>query len=357
MKKYEKHQREYTILGSGVVMASILGKKMFEFFGGELSEIISIVKNGVYYHLQVESERQDMSRHFMQRLNRNEIDLEKEYIQFDKMVSEYEEFIFKPSEEFLLEDILTLFKFYEDLAPVALASFDPIDVLEELDKDKRDNFLQWSQKTRRREEVIYKNGENKFIPRYLEWFKNNYASSYEVDDLKYLVYTEIIAFIKEKKSLPSRNSLLERKDWLYIRQYPFWQIEFFSGKQAEKIILENNFLIQNSDQYENLNQLKGVSAYGGKVRGKVRLIRSVVDLKDFEEGEIIVSPMTEPSYLPIMKKASAFVTNEGGMLCHAAIVARELQKPCVIGTKIATHVFKDGDEVEVDASSGIIKLI
>ena len=67
--------------------------------------------------------------------------------------------------------------------------------------------------------------------------------------------------------------------------------------------------------------------------------------------------MTEPSYLPIMKKAAAFITNEGGVLCHAAIVARELQKPCIIGTKIATHVFKDGDLVEVDADSGIIKKI
>lgn len=357
MKKYEKYQRDYTIVGSGVVFASMMNEKMLEFFGEMMHEAITIIKNGVYYYFQVEGQRQTVARSFMHRLNQGEIDLEKEYIEFDKMVSDYEKFISKPSEEFLLEDILTLFKFYEDLLPVAVASFDPINVLEELDEDKRDNFLQWSKKTRCREEVIYKNGEMKFIPRYLEWFKNNYASNYEVDDLKYLVYTEIIAFIKEKKSLPSRNSLLERKDCFYVKYSPFWQIEFFSGKQAEKIILENNFFTQNSNQYENLNQLKGFSAYGGKVRGKVRLIRSVVDLKDFEEGEIIISPMTEPSYLPIMKKALAFVTNEGGILCHASIVARELQKPCIIGTKIATHVFKDGDEVEVDATNGIIRKV
>src|SRR3989338_1885385 len=65
--------------------------------------------------------------------------------------------------------------------------------------------------------------------------------------------------------------------------------------------------------------------------------------------------MTDPSYLPIMKRALAFVTNEGGVLCHAAIVARELKKPCIIGTKHATHIFKDGDLVEVDAIQGIIK--
>jgi pyruvate,water dikinase len=67
--------------------------------------------------------------------------------------------------------------------------------------------------------------------------------------------------------------------------------------------------------------------------------------------------MTDPHYLPIMKKAAAFVTDEGGLLCHAAIVARELKKPCVISTKVATKIFKDGDLVEVDANRGIIRKI
>mgnify|MGYP001564748046 CR=1 FL=1 len=58
-----------------------------------------------------------------------------------------------------------------------------------------------------------------------------------------------------------------------------------------------------------------------------------------------------------MRKAAAFVTDEGGILCHAAIVARELKKPCIIGTKIATRVFKDGDMVEVDATKGIVRKI
>jgi len=95
-------------------------------------------------------------------------------------------------------------------------------------------------------------------------------------------------------------------------------------------------------------------AFAGKVTGRVRLIRSTLDMKDFQDGEIIVSPMTMPSYISIMKRAVAFVTNEGGILCHAAIVARELCKPCIIGAKIATHVLKDGDLVEVDADNGTI---
>lgn len=58
-----------------------------------------------------------------------------------------------------------------------------------------------------------------------------------------------------------------------------------------------------------------------------------------------------------MKKAAAFVTDEGGMLCHAAIVARELKKPCIIGTKFATQILRDGDLVEVDANRGIITIL
>ena len=108
---YEKHQRDYTVVGSGIVMASMLGEKVSGFFGGGLSEIISVVKNGIFYHLQLEGNRQEMSRCFLRRLNNNEIDLEKEYVEFDKMVAEYEKLISKPDQELLLEDILKLFKF------------------------------------------------------------------------------------------------------------------------------------------------------------------------------------------------------------------------------------------------------
>ncbi len=67
--------------------------------------------------------------------------------------------------------------------------------------------------------------------------------------------------------------------------------------------------------------------------------------------------MTHPDDGPLISKAAAVVTDEGGVLCHAAIVARELKKPCIIGTKIATKVLKDGDTVEVDAEKGIVRKI
>jgi pyruvate,water dikinase len=71
-------------------------------------------------------------------------------------------------------------------------------------------------------------------------------------------------------------------------------------------------------------------------------------------GDILVSPATNPNLLPAMQMAAAFVTDVGGITCHAAIVAREMKKPCVIGTKVASHVLQDGDRVEVDATTGIV---
>lgn len=75
------------------------------------------------------------------------------------------------------------------------------------------------------------------------------------------------------------------------------------------------------------------------------------------EGEILVTGMTRPEYVPLMKKAAAIVTDEGGITCHAAIVSRELKKPCIIGTKIATQVLNDGDLVEVDAERGVVRVL
>ena len=67
--------------------------------------------------------------------------------------------------------------------------------------------------------------------------------------------------------------------------------------------------------------------------------------------------MTRPEFMPALKKAAAIITDEGGITCHAAIVARELKKPCIIGTKIATKVLKDGMMVEVDADKGVVKIL
>jgi len=104
--------------------------------------------------------------------------------------------------------------------------------------------------------------------------------------------------------------------------------------------------------------LKGQIAYPGKVKGVARLVLTDNPGKVyFEEGDVLVSINSTPALMPIIQKASAIVTDEGGIACHAAIVSRELKKPCIMGTKYATSIIKDGDMVEVDANNGIVRII
>ena len=91
------------------------------------------------------------------------------------------------------------------------------------------------------------------------------------------------------------------------------------------------------------------------VEGVVTTEEDMKEIKKIKKGDIIVSPMTTPEYTPILNKVAAIVTDEGGITSHAAVISREMKIPCIIGTKIATKVFKDGYLVEVDANKGIIK--
>jgi pyruvate,water dikinase len=100
--------------------------------------------------------------------------------------------------------------------------------------------------------------------------------------------------------------------------------------------------------------IKGISASNGVAEGEVAVIISIEDMKKFKAGDIIVAPSTSPAYVPIMANAKAIVTDEGGILSHAAIISRELKIPCVVGTKIATKILKDGNKVKVDGNTGIV---
>lgn len=102
--------------------------------------------------------------------------------------------------------------------------------------------------------------------------------------------------------------------------------------------------------------LKGIPASPGVGTGKVVILKSPKEIEKISKGDILVAPMTSPDYVPAMKKASAIVTNEGGMTSHAAIVSREMGTPCVVGTSQATKVLKEGDVVTVNGKTGEIYL-
>ncbi len=131
----------------------------------------------------------------------------------------------------------------------------------------------------------------------------------------------------------------------------------WNGKEAELKIKE---MIPSEKMHAK--KIKGQIGMKGHVTGKCYVIKwhsknLSSDIDNMPKGAVLVAGQTRPNLLPAIKKASAIVTDEGGILSHAAIVSRELKIPCVIGTKIATKILKNGDLVEVDANKGIVKIL
>lgn len=168
---------------------------------------------------------------------------------------------------------------------------------------------------------------------------------------------ELIQFITLDEIL---NNILPRQEILSKRQNKKIIIiddEISSENKLKKLQTEYVFELERSAKISLVQKLKGQIACEGKVKGRVRVLYKKSQIEEFQKGEILVTIMTTPEFLPAMYKAVAFITDEGGITCHAAIVARELKKPCIIGTKIATQVLKDGDMVEVDANMGTVKIL
>lgn len=126
------------------------------------------------------------------------------------------------------------------------------------------------------------------------------------------------------------------------RVYNF--VQQFRGKEGERV-------------ESSTREVRGFSASKGVVKGLVKVVFGSKDFAKVERGDILVAIMTSVDFIPVMERAAAFVTNEGGITSHASIVAREMGKPCIIGTKIATKVLKDGDIVEVSADEGRVTVI
>jgi phosphoenolpyruvate synthase/pyruvate phosphate dikinase len=104
----------------------------------------------------------------------------------------------------------------------------------------------------------------------------------------------------------------------------------------------------------NDSRFSGQIGMKGVVRGRVKIIYGTKDFAKFTDGDILVSPMTRPELMPVIRRAAGIITDEGGITCHAALVARELKIPCVIGTQIATQILHDDDQVELNADTGTI---
>ncbi|MBI4453969.1 hypothetical protein HY636_04975 [Candidatus Woesearchaeota archaeon] len=178
-------------------------------------------------------------------------------------------------------------------------------------------------------------------------------------DIQYYTREEINNYFAKKENEKEKVSLTEleerKKPCIYAifdRQKPI----LFKGEEAK--LIYDKYL---KDEINDKTILKGTIANKGIKVGKVKLLahgeNMVTQIYEMEKGDILVTGNTRPDMMLALEKASAVVTDEGGICSHAAIVSRELGIPCIIGTVRATKLFKDGDIIEVDANNGIVKLI
>ena len=106
-----------------------------------------------------------------------------------------------------------------------------------------------------------------------------------------------------------------------------------------------------------MNQITGLPGSAGVTRGTARVIHSLAEAGKLQPGDVLVAIATEPPWTPLFATASAIVTDVGGVLSHSAVVAREYRIPAVVGTGNATRTFQDGQMIEVDGNSGIVRVI
>jgi len=172
---------------------------------------------------------------------------------------------------------------------------------------------------------------------------------------KYLKHLTIDEIPNVYKGLVSREQLENRYNFgVFVYTTSNGEYHLIEGREAQSLCDEMEKKIRGEGDNKILT---GRVACQGYAKGIARIILGISDFSKFNDGEILVTGMTRPEFVPLMKKASAIVTNEGGITCHAAIVSRELGKPCIIGTQRATQLIKDGDLVEVRANHGTVRIL
>ena len=263
------------------------------------------------------------------------------------LVDRVEEFCV--SEKDAKEELYNLKKFYKIQPTIAKEVFKKIKI------NNKNTFLNLLYLTRQLAYLRTWRTDNIYLCGYRArnlFFEIAQRSSLDVRDVEYISILELLDLAKRGKVGDLSQKIEQRKQ------------AFLSCKMDDRYIIyqgqkncEDFFVEMRKYRPQKNEQVKGVCAFCGVVRGRVKKVLSMIDLKKINSGDILISVMTFPNFISAMEKASAFVTDEGGVLCHAAIIAREMKKPCIIGTKIATQVFKDGDIVEVDAEKGVVRKI
>ena len=336
---YEKHQRDYTILATSLVMEEFFSDRFEKFFSCRTRPMYLLVRDGVLYHyLNIEEKK----------LRADSVIRKNSYLQLEKYIKgmkvhlrAYRRFLANRKN---LPPLVALDKLHDFMALftaiIVLVAETPL--YKNLDKKTFSLFL----KTRKDYDDVHRIGMDiqKEILRKIEK-QNNLPSQ----SLKDLLINEFREYLKTG-NLPQG---LVRRSKFFFASYSRRGHKIYSAVFARQILKG----LEPKAPPTTTSELSGQPAFKGKVSGRVRLIKLINEAKNLKKGEILVTAMTDPRYLPAMKKAAAIITDEGGITCHAAIVSRELKIPCVVGTKIATQVLRDGQRVSVDANQGLVKII
>lgn len=176
------------------------------------------------------------------------------------------------------------------------------------------------------------------------------------DDLLNYYTFEIRTYLVSRAALPNLEK--RKRGW----GYSFLTNDY---EKYDERFIDTDTALQFWDIYVEPPRITDAKEFGGiiaskgkgPVRGTVRVVLDPFQAEHFQTGDVLVTTMTTPEYIFVMKKAGAIITDTGGLTSHAAIVSRELGVPCIVNTKIATSSLKDGDQVEVDAQKGVVKKI
>lgn len=164
----------------------------------------------------------------------------------------------------------------------------------------------------------------------------------------YLLPEEIADISKGKRNI-LKKVLQRKKFFITVNLTNHYKI--YEGQKAKQLFKH----FAPYEQKQKIKLLRGFSAYPGKIRSKIHKILYHREFSEFKKGEILVTMQTLVSFVPLMRKSLAILTEFGGITSHAAVVSRELKKPCIVGIANLTSSFKNGDWVEVDATKGIVK--
>jgi phosphohistidine swiveling domain-containing protein len=172
-----------------------------------------------------------------------------------------------------------------------------------------------------------------------------------------LTTSEVTQLLEESKKMAGLADIITNRQEAYAFVLIDRKLTILIGKEAQEFYGQFSPVINKRVAKVNAVIITGAPASVGRATGPAKILFTHNDINKVEKGDILVAPVTTPDYILAMEKAAAFVTDEGGITSHAAIVAREFGVPCVVGTKVATKIFKDGDLIEVDAGIGVVRRI